>query len=329
MASEIITEPNVSRIIGEFIGKTSNIFTNTVCKNWDNGFRKTSKRAMYESSFRISESYICGFTSNNELFKDAVKTSNPSIVSVLYKGFPKTYDCVNIAIENGKIENLKWLINMGFPIDNLAMVRAGLNKKWEILRYLYSICKKWTNDLTMMICQADEMETLVWMKKKKIDIDNRCLKFAILNKNWKMAKWLHINGLRWTRKDSENSCMFCDVKFLQWMESMDLPFSEGCMVNAAISKNWDNVKWLIRGGVSIDNVVTELVSACGNLIMIDFLKRNNIKFSSNCQNLSAKNGHWVSVKMLISHIGKVDSRVLRFATSENKHHIIEWILSRM
>lgn len=241
-------------------------------------------RTKHLSFLRILTETI-GFKSSEEYLSIAVGIEK-NIMVIEYLTTLKypdidTYNSklVYLAVENGAVENLKWLLRKGFSIeDNDQIIRVAARKENNIpmLEYLVSSnCSIHHTNTLIDAVENEALENLKWFLKEGFPFDNyRIFEAAIESGSLDIMKWLKNNNCRMYRGGS-NWC--------NWDKMTRNTCSEryaSVFIAAARQGSLDNMKWLFKIGCPINHPkIMQAAMAQGTLENIQWLYKNGCPLS--------------------------------------------------
>jgi hypothetical protein len=119
--------------------------------------------------------------------------------------------------------------------------------------------------------KSGELTILQRLREKHCTRDRNDIYEASLRGHSEVTKWLHMIGVRLTRKVFSNIVAQGDFEMVEWLYLHNCPWNSDVVFSAFITKNYSIGKWLIQHGCPINTKTINIVVQRGQYELIEWM----------------------------------------------------------
>ena len=256
---------------------------------------------------------------------------------LLENGCPiNNFDILTEAAAHGSLENMQWLVENGCPINNFNILReAAAQGSLENIKWLVENGCPINNFKILREAAAQgSLENIQWLVENGCPIDNREIFIAAVRfGSIEQMEWLLENGCPIGNLEIfEEAAKTGNLQVMRWLLANGCPIDSYIIfVRAAGHGSLQNMKWLLANGCPINNCnIFEEAAEFGSLHNMKWLLANGCPINhSDTLAYAAKYGSLVNMKWLVAngcHIRQCNSQILAEAGIFGSLPNMKWLL---
>ena len=259
------------------------------------------------------------------LFSNGYDSKPPSSTSFLQKQsyISRTIDLsvldVDLHIQRGHLEVVKWLIKNGAQLQDDCLYSAATTGNIELCKWLkkngcavrpYSYCPSTLPLLQLLVewgfvpdpefffnaASNGYFDQIKWAKSRGYEWDSNTCACAAAEGRLDILQWVRERGCPWDEVCCENAARCGHMEILQYARGRNCPWNMVTIIAAAEEGHFEIIKWAVDNGCPLPNI-------------IDF----NIKSIS-------------IFEYLINKGCVIDIGAIRAAASEGNMEVLKWLL---
>ena len=181
-----------------------------------------------------------------------------------------------VLTKNGKLDNLKYILNNGYKYDPEIYYEAAKNSfdDIEIIKWCYKNNFKPNKRAIQGACVDGNLSLIKWMHKRNFPFDVNACHMACYNNHLDVVKFLIKNEYPWNKKTYNYAAKKGNIRILillmnTAMKDLSLDWwDEKTTIIAAKNNKFETLKWLRRKRCPWNVNVIYGALECGNMEMV-------------------------------------------------------------
>ena len=155
--------------------------------------------------------------------------------------------CIGAA-QNGHLEVLKWLTEIGCPYDVEVCTVAAKGGHLDTLKWAHENGYPCRAETVQAAAGSGKLLVLEWLHEKQCPRDAWAFNMAAAHGNFEVLKWLHNKGYPWCPGTCDKAAEYGHIDVLKWLRDKGCPWSEFTLKEAAKNGHHHIVRWAIANG---------------------------------------------------------------------------------
>jgi hypothetical protein len=184
------------------------------------------------------------------------------------------------AMENGNLENIKWLAKNECPWDVRAIATAVRLERHDVINWLVHNGFDLNEERFERGVVLGDVTYLNWLKENNAPMNEDAMNIAIWTQKNNVISWMMENGFEITEKRFESAIKEKNLEYINWVLGSKCPLKEEVMAMVVKQEgNSDIINIFIENGFQLNVERFEKAILLKDLEYIEWLKKMNCPFN--------------------------------------------------